>query len=158
MKKEARLFIACLFICGMTVPVFASDFTGDPNAKIRKLTATGQDPALAEYERVKRLNNDAAITHWTGVIQKDSKSAEAYAKRGKAYGANKDYEKALSDYDMAIQLNSKASDAYIGRAVARFFKDDYEKSWEDVHQAEALGGEFWPAFMDALKKKSGREK
>ena len=159
MKKRTRIFTGiCLFTLSMITGAFAADPTGDPNAAIRKLTAGGQDPALVEFEKVKRLNNDAAIAHWTSVIQKNPKDTEAYAKRGKAYGANKDYDKALADYDMAIKMDPKSADSYVGRAVARYFKDDYEKSWEDVRQAETLGGQFWPAFMDALKKKSGHDK
>ena len=155
MKKSWQVFATIyLFILFLTTKVFAAD----PNAAIRKLTSGGQDPALVEFEKVKRLNNNAAIAHWSSVIQKNPKDANAYAKRGKAYGDNKDYDKALPDYDLAIQLDPKTVNAYIGRAVARFFKSDYAKSWEDVHQAEKLGAQFWPAFMNALKAKSGREK
>ena len=159
MKKNARILAGvCLFTGFMITGAFAAQLTTDPNAAIRKLTSKGQDTALAEFERIQRLNNEAAITYWNSVLQKNPKDANAYAKRGKALGANKDYDKALIDYNRAIELDPKTADAYVGRAVARFFKGDYAKSWEDVHQAEGLGGKFWPSFMDALKVKSGRDK
>ena len=139
--------------------LFAETTTNtDPNAAVRKLMSNGQSPALVEFEKVKRLNNDAAIRQFTSVIQKNPKDASAYAKRGKAHSGNKDYDKAMVDYDKAIQLDPKIADAYVGRAVVYLMKKDFDKSWENVHKAEALGGEFWPAFTDALKSGSGRDK
>ena len=141
---------------GSSATAFAADPTGDPNAAIRK-TNPGER-ALAEFERVKKINSELEIEHFTGLIKKDPKDAAAYAKRGKAYSALRDYTSALKDYEQAIQLDPKHTDAYIGRAVARFMQKDYDGSWQDVHKVESLGGEFWPSFMDALKKSSGREK
>ena len=135
-----------------------STSTTDPNAAVRKLMANGQDPALAEFEKIKKLNNDASIRNFTAMIKKNPKDANAYAKRGKAYSGNKDYAKAMADYDKAVQLDPKIADAYVGRAVVYLMKKDYDKSWENVHKAEALGGKFWPAFTDALKTSSGRNK
>ena len=159
MKKEMRILLGVYLCAGfMIAGTDASGSTADPNATVRKLTAGGQDTALAEFERVRRLNNDAAIAYWNSILQKNPKDANAYAKRGKAQAANRDYDKAMVDYNRAIELDPKIADAYVGRAVARFFKNDYVRSWEDVHQAEGLGGKFWPSFMDALKAKSGRKK
>ena len=135
-----------------------SKTNADPNADVRKLMSNGQNSALAEFEKVKKLNNDAAIRQFTAVLQKNPKDTGAYAKRGKAYSGNKDYDKAMADYDKAIQLDPKIADAYVGRAVIYLVKRDYNKSWENVHQAEALGGQFWPAFTDALKSGSKRDK
>ncbi len=119
------------------------------------------DPALRaikEFERIQKLNNDANIVHFTSVLAKNPKDAGSYAKRGKAYSANKEYDKAMIDYSKAIELDPKQVDAYVGRAVCYLMKKDYDKCWSDVHKAEALDGKFWPAFMDSLKKESKREK
>lgn len=120
--------------------------------------ATPAEKALKDLERVKKINNDLAIKHFSALIQKNPKEALSYARRGKAYAGNKEYDKALSDYDTSISLDANQKEAYIGRAVARFMKKDFNGSWEDVHKAESLGGEFWPAFKDSLKKESGRDK
>ena len=135
-----------------------SKTNADPNAGVRKLMSNGQNPALAEFEKVKKLNNDAAIRQFTSALQKNPKDASAYAKRGKAYSGNKDYDKAMADYGKAIALDPKSADAYVGQAVIYLMKKDFDKSWENVHKAEAFGGKFWPSFMDALKSGSKRDK
>lgn len=116
------------------------------------------EKALKEFERVKKMNNDLAIAHFSNQIKKDAKSAVAYSKRGKAYSGNRDYDKALADYEKAMQLDAKLAEPYVGRAVVRLMKKDFSKCWEDVHKAESLGGTFWPSFMDTLKAESGRDK
>jgi tetratricopeptide (TPR) repeat protein len=116
------------------------------------------DPALAEFEKVKKINNQLAIDHYTGMLKKNPKDAETYAKRGKAYAALRDYASATKDYNKAIELDPKTTEAYVGRAVSRYMEKNYDGSWEDVHKAESLGGEFWPAFMDGLKANSKRDK
>ncbi len=119
------------------------------------------DPALRaikEFEKIQKLNNDANIVHYTSVLAKNPKDAAAYAKRGKAYSANKEYNKAMVDYNKAIELDAKQANAYVGRAVCYLMNKDYDKCWKDVHKAESMGEKFWPAFTDLLKKESKREK
>lgn len=132
--------------------------TRDPNVALRKATTTPGDRALAEFEKVKKINNELSIQHFTGQLLKTPNDASLYAKRGKAYSALRDYANAMKDYDKAIALDEKNTDAYVNRAVARFMLKDYDGSWEDVHKAESLGGKFWPAFTDALKESSKRKK
>ena len=119
--------------------------------------AASSDP-VAELKKVQKINNDNAIKFFTTEIAKKPKEAAFYAKRGKAYSGNKDYEPAMADYEQAMQLDPKLADAYVGRAVIHLMKEDYDKCWADVHKAESLGGKFWPTFMDALKDGSGRDK
>jgi tetratricopeptide (TPR) repeat protein len=114
--------------------------------------------ALAQLESVKRTNAQLAIQHWDTVLAKEPKNGEAYAKRGAAYGALHQYDKAIPDYAKALELKPDQKDVYVNRAVAYYFQGDYDKSWADVHKAESLHGEFWPAFMDGLKKASGKNK
>lgn len=123
--------------------------------------ASHGDPALRavkDFERIQKLNNDANIIHYSSVIAKNPKDAKSYARRGKAYSANKDYDKALSDFNKAIEYDPKLAEAYTGRAVCYLMKKDYDNCWSDVHKAESMGENFWPAFMDSLKKNSKREK
>lgn len=147
------VFMSLLFC---PAPSYAVDKNADPNAAIRKsLNPTGSS-ALAEVERVQRTNNQLALDHFTKLIQKDPKDALSYARRGKAYAGLKKYDLAMADYDKAIGLDEKLAEAHIHRAVARYVQKDYDGSWQDVHRAQALGGEFWPSFMEALKESSGR--
>jgi tetratricopeptide (TPR) repeat protein len=156
-----RTFAAVsVFLCGgffFQGAAGASDkATTDPNAALRR--ANPPNRAMEELARVQKINNELAVQHFTGVIKKDPKNAIAFAKRGKAYAALQNHENALKDYDKAIRLDASLADAYVGRAVARYLKQDYDGSWQDVHKAESLGGKFWPAFLDALKEKTGRDK
>ncbi len=157
MRKFSSLgLLVAFFIClGFLIPISqaATQKNLDPNASFRKTT----NP-LAEFEKVKKINNDLAIRHFTNLIETDPNGAVNYARRGKAHSGNRDYDKAGADYDKAIKLDPKLTDAYIGRAVIRLMKKDYENCWKDVHKVESLGGEFWPAFTEALKTGSGRDK
>ena len=159
-KTVLSIFLPVVLILGVsTAGLAASDQKPqDPNAAVRKTALSDPLATLKEVEKVQRTNSQLAIQHFTGLIQKDPKDALSYARRGKAYSGLKDYEKATADLDKAISLDPKLPDAYVGRAVVRYVKKDYDGSWQDVHQAESLGGQFWPSFMEALKASSKREK
>ncbi len=157
MIKQVGVFALGLFFIGSHV--FAAE-TGDPNAALRKMrqTTASVDSTLADFQKVQKLNNDQAVRFFTSQINKSPKDAVAYARRGKAYAANKDYQQALTDYNKALQFDPKLADIYVGRAVIYLMQKEYDKSWQDVHKAESLGAKFWPTFTEALKKGSGREK
>lgn len=148
-----RLPLFLFLSLGMTVHSAASE---DPNAAARRAVNPLGSSAVADVERVQKTNNEIAITHFTKLIQKNPKDAVPYAHRGKAYSGLKRYPEAMADYEKAIELDPKLPGAYVGRAVVRYTQEDYDGSWEDVHKAESLGGEFWPAFLEALKERSGR--
>lgn len=141
MKRSAISVLALLLISPC---VFATiGVPKDPNEELRK---------------VQKINNEQAIIFFTAQIKKTPKDPSLYAKRGKAYQDNGDYPHALTDYDKALALDPKQKDVFVGRAVIHLMNKDYDKCWVDVHQAESLGGQFWPAFMEGLKKGSGRDK
>ena len=64
---------------------------------------------------------------------------------------------AISDYTMAIELNPKYSKAYINLADIYYMKKNYDKAWENVHNAENLGHQVPPEFLEKLREASGRE-
>jgi cytochrome c-type biogenesis protein CcmH/NrfG len=134
----------------------AAEQTSDPNAGVRK--ADPGQRALAELERVQKMNQEAAVVQYSSRIKQDPGDTEAYVKRGKAYSGLRNYPAARKDYDEAIRLDPKRADAYAGRALLRFLEKDYDGSWKDVHKAQSLGGEVRPPFLEALKKMSGRDK
>ena len=156
MQKKALLGVFACALLWSASTLAADKYNTDPNAAARKAINPLGSSALADVEHVQRTNNQLAVDHFTKLIQKDAKDASSYARRGKAYAGLKQYEKAMVDYNKAVELDPKLAEAYVGRAVARFIQKDYDGSWQDVHQAEALGGEFWPSFKEALKVNSGR--
>jgi Flp pilus assembly protein TadD len=152
-----RPFLTALLCVFLTSAALAA-IPEDPNTALRRRIGPPVDPALAEFERVKKTNNDLAIAHFSALIQKNPKDVQAYLKRGKAYKDNRDYDRALLDFDQALALDPKLPEAYTGKAVCHFFRNEMDQAWESVHKVESLGGTLWPAFMEALKTRSGRQK
>jgi tetratricopeptide (TPR) repeat protein len=101
---------------------------------------------------------DQAIYEYTKAIELNPNSAEAYNKRGVAYGKKGQYDQAISDFTKALEINPKDAEAYNNRGIAYYFKREYEKSWEDIKKAQEFGYKIPPDFLDDLRKASGREK
>jgi tetratricopeptide (TPR) repeat protein len=66
-------------------------------------------------------------------------------------------DKAISDYTQALEINPNLAKAYFNRGVFYYFKREYEKSWKDVKNAQSLGYQIHPKFLDQLRKESGRQ-
>jgi hypothetical protein len=62
------------------------------------------------------------------------------------------------DYTHALELNPRDALTFSNRAAAYFVLKDYDSAWDDVHRGEVLGVKFDPAFLQALKQASGRER
>ncbi|MFH1397592.1 MAG: tetratricopeptide repeat protein [Candidatus Omnitrophota bacterium] len=113
---------------------------------------------------------DKAISDYTKVIEFCTKNTPAcymidsavYLSRGEAYAAKGNYDQAILDYTKGIEISSTTA-PFLGsfqfrRGEAYFHKGDYDKAWEDVHRGELSKAKADPAFLDKLKKASGREK
>lgn len=66
-------------------------------------------------------------------------------------------ETVIAVFTEAINKNPGYAGAYYNRARAYFFQQNYDKSWQDVHQAQSFGYKFNSAFLESLRKASGRE-
>ncbi len=108
------------------------------------------------YQNQGNLNQ--ALSDYNKAIQINSNLAEAYNNRGITYQNQGNLNQALSDYNKAIQINPNYSEAYNNRGVAYYMLKEYDKAWVDVHKAEGLGFVANPAFLNALKEASGRDK
>jgi tetratricopeptide (TPR) repeat protein len=98
-----------------------------------------------------------AISDYTQVLRIDSRDFKAYLKRGNTYIMNEEYDKALFNFHQALRIHPNDPGAYHNRAVAYFKKGDYDKAWEDVKKAKRLGFNINPAFLEQLRKSSGRQ-
>ena len=103
-------------------------------------------------------NFDEAITKFSKAIAANPQDAYGYYNRGLAYRLKNDMNAAIADYSKAVELNPAESNFYNVRAITYFLHKNYDKSWADVHQSESLGGWIDPAFLEALKKDSKRDK
>jgi|GEM_PF-465038 len=99
---------------------------------------------------------ELAIADYSKAIEINPAYSKAYCNRGSVYYDKGDLELAIADYSKAIEINPAYSKAYCNRGAVYFLKKDYGNSWEDVHKAEELGYKIPPAFINDLKKASGR--
>ncbi len=64
--------------------------------------------------------------------------ARTYYMLGEKYRLNKDYEKAVKQYNMAILLNPVFSEAYFNRAFSYYYLKNYDKAIQDYSKAIEL--------------------
>lgn len=93
-----------------------------------------------------------------GKLRDPEDFSKAFLYRGLAYAKQNSFDEAIADLANAIQIDGKNGDVFRVRATAYYGKKDYDKAWEDVLRAESLGAVINPAFLEDLKKASGRQK
>ena len=101
---------------------------------------------------------DLVIPDCTKAIEINPQLADAYYNRAVAYDNQASYDLAISDLDKALKINPKHANAYNSRAIAYYHKAEYDKAWQDVQEAQSLGVQVHPGFLEALRDASGREK
>jgi len=93
-------------------------------------------------------NYDAAIQEFTEVIKRNSKMAEAYARRAHAYNYNGNYDRALDDVNKAIQLDSKLALGYFVRAYVYVKRNDNDRAIADYTEAIKLDPQYVVAYSN----------
>ena len=106
----------------------------------------------------KEGNLDLALADYNKAIDSNPYLVKPRFNRGLAFQNKGSLGLALIDYSKAIQLDPGYTDAYINRAWVNFVSRQYDKAWDDVRKAQGLGSKIEPAFLEALKNASGREK
>ena len=101
---------------------------------------------------------DQAIVYFNKAIEINPRYAEAYNSRGYVFRKRGQYEKAISDCNKAIEINPRYAEAYNNRGLAYYYIRAYDKAWDDVHEAQNLGYDVHPGFLEALRQSSGRKK
>ena len=104
----------------------------------------------------KQGNFTQALSDYMKAIKLKPNYAPAYDSRGNIYCKQGSFKQAIFDYTKAIELNPKDAHAYYGRAGVYYSLKEYDNVWADVHKIEKLGYSFNPAFINALKKASGK--
>lgn len=67
--------------------------------------------------------------------------AAAYNQRGKAYTSQRQYDRAISDFDEAIRIDPAFIDAYVSRGYAYALGGDIDRGIEDIDRAILLDPE-----------------
>lgn len=87
-------------------------------------------------------NYDAAISSFSGAIDKDPESDLSYVNRGDAYLGKKSYAEALKDYDRSVQLNEPSGAPnpwfYNRRGLAHYRLNQYDLALVDWKKAKDL--------------------
>ncbi len=86
------------------------------------------------------------ISLWGDVIKKNDKTSKAFNNRGLSYFENKQYDKALSDFNRTIQLNDDYTDAHYNRGVVYFSLKKYNEALEDYNIALKQNPKFVKAY------------
>jgi len=119
-------------------------------------------------QRCKIWNNSLVL--WNDVIEKSDASPKAYNGRGDAYNIEKQYDKAIADFNRAIQLKYDYAEALYNRGLAYYYKGKYDEAIKDYTSAIQYNPtlavayfnragtyftihKFQPALEDALKAK-----
>jgi len=90
-----------------------------------------------------------SLNLWTDVIEKyPDISSVAYHNRGIVYTDNKEYEKALNDFNCAINIDNKYAKAYHSRGLLYADMKQYEKAIDDYNEAIKLKPNFAKAYCN----------
>jgi tetratricopeptide (TPR) repeat protein len=79
-----------------------------------------------------------SLSLWTHVLGKDPRNAMAYLKRGEAFDAAGQTDKALADLDQAARLNARDPNVYNNRGAIYLRQAQYEKAMGDYDRALSL--------------------
>jgi tetratricopeptide (TPR) repeat protein len=101
---------------------------------------------------------DRAILLLNQSLETNPKYAAAYETRGVIYSRREQYDQAISDFNKALEIDPSFAGAYFSRGRAYYFKKEYDQSWQDIGKAQELGYKIPAAFLDDLRRASGRNK
>ena len=94
--------------------------------------------AKGDNESYKDFDYFLAIKDYSEAIRLNSKSFNAYFKRGSLYLAQQKYDEAINDYSKAIEIDPKSAEAYNNRGVAHSRKNERNLASDDFRAALAL--------------------
>lgn len=100
---------------------------------------------------LKNINRtEEAIKNYNKAIDLDDKYESAYVDRGIAFMDEKvkDYERAITDFNIANKLNPNAADIYYNRALAYMYKNDPLSAIKDNDEAIRLFPGYTKAFIN----------
>ena len=98
-----------------------------------------------------RLSTASAIStaRWPTSTRPSSsirRSALAYYDRGLTYYEQRDYDRAVADFDTALKIDPKDAFAYYNRGIAQYGRHDFDRAIADFSQAIKLDGKIALAF------------
>jgi tetratricopeptide (TPR) repeat protein len=141
-KRHGRMAALANAMIVMTMMMLATSLA-------RPAILAGQ---LAEENWIRCESHDPeqSIAGCSALIQAiqnpNTKLADAFYNRGRAYASKHDYGRAIKDYDQAIRLNPTLGNAFYSRGLAYRHKGDYDRAIEDYNQALRINPKYVEAF------------
>ncbi|HRZ87088.1 MAG TPA: tetratricopeptide repeat protein [bacterium] len=97
-----------------------------------------------------------ALADYSEAVRIEPRYGQAFSNRGNVRSRRGDLDLAIEDYSRAIALDPRNLDAYLGRAAAYARKGDYTMAWQDIDRIREQGYTVDPAFIEELRRVSGR--
>ena len=134
---------------------------GSANWYINKMSAAfaDLDRAIAlDANNARAFRERATAQRTAGRLDRALDDAKAFDVRGNIFNNNRQFDRAIDDYNEAVRLDPQFSLAFMDRGVARYFKADYENAIKDYDKAIELDPKRSRAFTNrgAAYKKLGR--
>jgi tetratricopeptide (TPR) repeat protein len=133
----------------LALPFFEQTLEHIPAGQEREMGSALTYLYIGDIEYRIRNNNDAAVTAFTQAIENSWENfpvVMVYNQRGLAYYEQREFERAIADFDKAIALKPDFADAYYSRANTHFVQNQYEQAVADYEQAIALKPDFAYAY------------
>lgn len=99
--------------------------------------------------------HELAVGDWTQLAKLQPEASEIYCRRGEAWLAARDGDRALADYDYAIELNPNDTEAFIGRAAVHEFMQNRKLALLDLDRAQQANPE---SFLPYLARAEAAER
>ncbi|OGX08899.1 MAG: hypothetical protein A2Z88_10125 [Omnitrophica WOR_2 bacterium GWA2_47_8] len=84
-----------------------------------------------------------AQTLWTDVLMKSPRLTIGYISRGNAFALNREYDKAMNDYNQAITLDPYEFRTYINRGYLYYLNEQFARAIDDYNRSIAIYPK-WP--------------
>lgn len=94
---------------------------------------------LMQYSLAIEAYSKALAGEWTRKSENYNGLSLVYGKRANAYFKQKNYLKALADFEECLRFNRRYFDGYFLRGLTYLEKDDYSKANDDFNRAIELG-------------------
>ena len=98
------------------------------------------------HQRVKVWENSKTI--WTDVLEKFDDVSIAWNHRAVYYMKNKEYKKAIEDYNQALALNTQYTDAYNNKGASLHYLGEYKKAIKNFNQAIKYDSTYAKAYSN----------
>jgi tetratricopeptide (TPR) repeat protein len=108
--------------------------------------------AADEWDSCVKLSDDLAVAGCSRAIDSrqytDRSLARLYARRGGAYAAQGDFNRAVADYNESMRIDPTYPAAYLNRGNAWFHRGDFDRAIADYNQAIQLDPQYGTAYMN----------